>query len=225
MSKCRNCKIEILDQTTKCPLCKCVLDATQDTETCSGRIRYPNARMAYKGYRFAVNLVLFLSIVTACVCLFINSQVEVAIWWSFLVVIGLVYVNIVLRMALVGKLSNIYKAIGWIVIAVIFGFAVDYVIGYQGWALSIGVPIGVILIDVGILLLMIINRRNWQSYMMVQIVTIIISGIGCLLSYFNILYSGNLMAAALASSGFLFLGTLILGDRRARTELKRRFHV
>jgi len=30
---------------------------------------------------------------------------------------------------------------------------------------------------------------------------------------------------ALVSSGVLFLGTVLLGDRRAKNELKRRFHI
>jgi hypothetical protein len=34
-----------------------------------------------------------------------------------------------------------------------------------------------------------------------------------------------LTVIACAASVFIFLGTLIIGDERARTEMKRRFHI
>ena len=72
---------------------------------------------------------------------------------------------------------------------------------------------------------MIVNRRNWQSYMMWQIFMILCSIVPVILIFTGIV-TGRLFALiAFAFSLFLFLGTLIIGDRRARVELKRRFHV
>ena len=79
--------------------------------------------------------------------------------------------------------------------------------------------------DAGILVLMITNRRNWQSYMMWQIFTILLSLVSIVLSFPGIVKSPLPGRIALAASVFLFLGTLIIGDRKARTELKRRFHI
>ena len=41
----------------------------------------------------------------------------------------------------------------------------------------------------------------------------------------GIIYVPYLALAALRNVCILFLGTLIIGDRRARVELKRRFHI
>ena len=40
MSKCRQCKIEILDETERCPLCGSVLEQTVEVEN-----MYPNVRL------------------------------------------------------------------------------------------------------------------------------------------------------------------------------------
>ena len=71
---------------------------------------------------------------------------------------------------------------------------------------------------------MIINRRNWQSYMMVQIFTILLSLVPIILLALGVIHFQYMALTALAVSVFIFVGTLILGDERARSELKRRFH-
>ena len=81
------------------------------------------------------------------------------------------------------------------------------------------------LLDAGIVLLMIINSRNWQSYLMFQLFGIVCSLIPLLLIALHIVTHPGLSELAFGISVFLFLGTLIIGDRRARLELKRRFHV
>ena len=79
--------------------------------------------------------------------------------------------------------------------------------------------------DAGILILMCINRRNWQSYMMWQIFMILCSVVPLVLYAVGIVTAPLFALLAFAFSAALFLGTLIIGDRRARTELRRRFHV
>ena len=55
--------------------------------------------------------------------------------------------------------------------------------------------------------------------------TPVLAVIGIILYLTGIIYVPYLALAALGTSVFLFLGTLIIGDRRARVELKRRFHI
>ena len=86
-------------------------------------------------------------------------------------------------------------------------------------------PSAIILVDVGIIICMIVNRRNWQSYMMWQIFMILCSIVPVILIFTGIVTAQLFALIAFAFSLFLFLGTLIIGDRRARVELKRRFHV
>ena len=81
------------------------------------------------------------------------------------------------------------------------------------------------LVDLFIVILMFVNRRNWQSYIMMELFMIFLSAVPLLLIWLDIVTETFISGAAFAVSVLLFLGTLIIGDRRARSELKRRFHV
>ena len=111
-----------------------------------------------------------------------------------------------------------------VVLAVVSLFGIDYLTGYHKWSLEISFPIAVLLLDLAILILMVVNRRNWQSYMMVQIFTILLSMIPIVLLVAGVIEFPYLAVIASGVSIFIFLGTLILGDQRARSELMRRFH-
>ena len=117
------------------------------------------------------------------------------------------------------------KTILLTLIAILMVIAIDFVVGYRGWSVNYALPAGILLIDAGILLLMIINRRNWQSYLMWQILMILCSAIPLILGHLGIETVRILSILPMAASVFLFLGTVIIGDRRARIELYRRFHI
>ena len=72
---------------------------------------------------------------------------------------------------------------------------------------------------------MFVNRRNWQSYLMLEICMIFLSAVPLLLIRLGIVTETFISGFAFTVSVLLFLGTLIIGDRRARSELRRRFHV
>ena len=71
---------------------------------------------------------------------------------------------------------------------------------------------------------MIFNRRSWQSYMLWQLWMALLSFIPVHLFLVQRMHSPLLAFFPLILSCALFFGTLIIGDRRARTELRRRFH-
>ena len=145
--------------------------------------------------------------------------------WSLVVCLILVYANAVVRMAILGKSGYMFKTLTLVILAVLMLLGIDYLTGYQGWSLDYVLPLGILLIDLTLLILTLVNRRNWQSYMMAQILAILLSLIPVGLRLGGIIKFPYLVWIAFATSVFLFLGTLIIGDRRARTELKRRFHV
>ena len=119
----------------------------------------------------------------------------------------------------------IAKTIVLTLIAILILIAIDFVNGYRGWSVRYVFTAAIILVDVGIIICMIVNRRNWQSYMMWQIFMILCSIVPVILIFTGIVTAQLFALIAFAFSLFLFLGTLIIGDRRARVELKRRFHV
>jgi ABC-type glycerol-3-phosphate transport system permease component len=71
---------------------------------------------------------------------------------------------------------------------------------------------------------MIVNRRNWQSYLMWQLLMVLCGLLPMILYLKGLEHNVYLSFMPLAVSGAIFLGTVIIGDRRARMELIRRFH-
>lgn len=220
MSKCRQCNVEILDETERCPLCNSVLEQTVEVEN-----MYPNVRLMSKRLMLISRIYLFCAILVEAVMVYINVVTNSQTWWSLIGGLSLLYVYMLIRFAILGKSGYKSKIIVLVIIAVLMAVAADFLAGYQGWSVNYALPSGILLVDVGIIVLMIVNRRNWQSYMMWQIFMILCSILPLVFSLVGIVTAPLLGLIAFAASTFLFLGTLIIGDRKARTELKRRFHI
>lgn len=220
MSRCRNCNIEILDETERCPLCGSVLEHTVAVEN-----MYPDVRTKSRMLMRLSRVYLFCAILVEALLVYINIVGDFQIAWSTITGLALFYIYMLLRYAVLGKSGYRSKIVVLTLIAILMVIAVDFVVGYQGWSVNYALPSGIILIDVGILIFMVANRRNWQSYIMWQIFMILCSIIPLGLRLVGIVTVPLLAELALAASVFLFLGTVIIGDRRARVELKRRFHV
>lgn len=220
MSKCKMCQVKIIDDSQICPLCQSVLE-----QTGQGEQRYPDVRVYLKKLCLVSNIVLFLMIVSGAVATYLNYVYIKGIWWSFIVDATMIYVYVFFRFALVGSSSYRWKMVCMTFLAVLLLLLIDWVTGYRGWALSYVLPGGILALDAGILVLMLVNFRNWQSYLTLQIWVLLCSLLPVLFGFLHWVNDSLVGLIAFAVSLFLFLGTLIIGDRRARTELKRRFHI
>lgn len=220
MSRCRNCNVKILDESEFCPLCHSVLEQTEEMEN-----MYPDARHKTQKLLFATRLYLFCALVLEFVLVMIDFNGEHQVHWSILVGLGLLYGYTVLRYAVLGKSGYRAKTIVLVLLAVLLTVAVDFVTGYRGWSVDYVASGGILLLDVTIIVLMIFNRRNWQSYMMWQLSTIFLSLIPPALYWAGMENNVYMAFLPLVASLFLFLGTLMLGGRRANQELYRRFHI
>ena len=217
MSRCKQCNVEILDETERCPLCHSVLEKTVEVEN-----MYPNVRTMTRRLALLSRIYLFVAILVEALLIYLNVLSDSEMFWS--AIPGL-YGYLVLRYAILGKSGYKGKIIVLTLIAILMVVAIDFVVGYRGWSVNYALPSAILLVDAGILILMCINRRNWQSYMMWQIFMILCSVVPLVLYAVGIVTAPLLALLAFAFSAALFLGTLIIGDRRARTELRRRFHV
>lgn len=220
MNKCLKCNIEIKDNTQVCPLCNSVIKIESETEN-----SYPDIRFTTRKLSLLVRIYIFFAMMLEVLLITINIMMESSIFWSGIVGLGLLYVYVLLRFAVLGENGYRFKTLLMFMIGISVLIAVDYLSGYRGWAVTYVVPSAIIAIDFIILVLMIVNHRNWQSYMMLQLFMIFCSIITIILIIPGIIHRPILAALSLAASSFLFLGTLIIGDRKARIELKRRFHI
>ena len=220
MSRCKQCNVEILDETERCPLCHSVLEKTVEVEN-----MYPNVRTMTRRLALLSRIYLFVAILVETLLIYLNVLSDSEMFWSAIPGLAMLYGYLVLRYAILGKSGYKGKIIVLTLIAILMVVAIDFVVGYRGWSVNYALPSAILLVDAGILILMCINRRNWQSYMMWQIFMILCSVVPLVLYAVGIVTAPLLALLAFAFSTALFLGTLIIGDRRARTELRRRFHV
>lgn len=220
MAECKTCRIEILDETEICPLCKSILVQTDELEN-----MYPDARVHMRKLLRLSRIYLFCAIVVEGLLVAVDMNTPSPFQWSILTGFGLAIVYITLRYAILGRSGHQTKIILMSVLAVLIAVGVDWVIGFDGWSLRYVLPGGIVAVDMGIVLAMIINRRNWQSYIMCQLVTILCSLIPALLTLTELVNGILIPFTPLAVSVLLFLGTMIIGERRAWLELKRRFHI
>ena len=220
MSRCKQCNVEILDETERCPLCHSVLEKTVEVEN-----MYPNVRTMTRRLALLSRSYLFVAILVEALLIYLNVLSDSEMFWSAIPGLAMLYGYLVLRYAILGKSGYKGKIIVLTLIAILMVVAIDFVVGYRGWSVNYALPSAILLVDAGILILMCINRRNWQSYMMWQIFMILCSVVPLVLYAVGIVTAPLLALLAFAVSAALFLGTLIIGDRRARTELRRRFHV
>lgn len=220
MSKCRQCNIEVLDETQRCPLCGSVLEPTVEVEN-----MYPNIRLKSRKLVFISRLYLFCAIAVEIflINLCMLSEVQSLVY----IISGLVlfFGYIVIRYAILGTSGYIAKTVVLTIIAVIMLVAIDFSVGYNGWSVNYAFPAGILLIDVGTLVLMAVNNKNWQSYLMLQSFMVLCSIVAIILNLVHIVTNPIVSIVALNVSVILLLGTIIIGGRRARVELKRRFHI
>lgn len=220
MSRCRQCNVEILDETERCPLCDSVLEHTCEVEN-----MYPNAKVQTRKWVRLSRVYLFVAILLEVILFGINYIDKYKIGWSLVVGLILLYGYLIIQLAILGRAGHKLKIVLLSAIAIVMMILIDFLVGYNGWSVNYAFPSCVIILDVGIVVLMLVNRRNWQSYIMWQILMLLVSGGMILLFIFGIITKPHLMGVAVLFSGTLFLGTLILGDRRARVEVYRRFHI
>ena len=187
---------------------------------------------------FFIRIYMFCAIIAEFGLIIFDLSRNAEIKWSVVIGLLLLYIYTIFRYAVIGKTGYRSKIIVLTLVTVLIAIAADFATGYHGWAVDFVLSIGIILVDIVIfilmmynhrnwqsLILMCVNRRNWQSYIMWQILMILCSIIPTTLYIVGIERYAHLAFAPLFLSSFLFLGTLIIGGPRARTELQRRFHI
>ena len=200
MSRCKQCNVEILDETERCPLCHSVLEKTVEVEN-----MYPNVRTMTRRLALLSRIYLFVAILVEALLIYLNVLSDSEMFWSAIPGLAMLYGYLVLRYAILGKSGYKGKIIVLTLIAILMVVAIDFVVGYRGWSVNYALPSAILLVDAGILILMCINRRNWQSYMMWQIFMILCSVVPLVLYAVGIVTAPLFALLAFAFSAALFL--------------------
>lgn len=222
MNKCWNCGVEFIDPTNVCPLCKCI---TENDLNQMGEPTYPHADKKMKKIQRALNIYTFAAIVAEVIFVGIDFFTGESFWWSIMLGAFFIYGFITLKFSVQKHIGYQFKMLLQTLLGVSVLILIDYLTGFHGWSLNYVLPAVFILLDVAVIILMIVNNRNWQSYIPMQLLIIALCLIPFVLSYFGFSRYRVVDAIALGAAVLVFVGTLIVGGKRARDELYRRFHV
>ena len=102
---------------------------------------------------------------------------------------------------------------------------IDALTGLRGWSVDYAIPCVALFEVAAVLLMMLVNRMNWQSYFMYQITITFLSFVPLIFWKIGWTHHPRLTMLAAGVSVAALAATVILGDRSVKRELKRRFHV
>ena len=77
MAECVNCKIEVLDETELCPLCRSILRPTEAVEN-----MYPDVRVKMHKCKLIANIYLFCALCAQAALVTLNILLRWKIWWK-----------------------------------------------------------------------------------------------------------------------------------------------
>ena len=102
---------------------------------------------------------------------------------------------------------------------------IDTMTGLHGWSVDYAIPCVVLFEVAAILLMMLVNRMNWQCYFMYQIAITFLSFVPLVFLKIGWTKHPMLTVLSVAVSVWALVLTVLLGDRSVKRELRRRFHV
>ena len=114
MSRCKQCNVEILDETERCPLCHSVLEKTVEVEN-----MYPNVRTMTRRLALLSRIYLFVAILVEALLIYLNVLSDSEMFWSAIPGLAMLYGYLVLRYAILGKSGYKGKIIVLTLIAIL----------------------------------------------------------------------------------------------------------
>ncbi len=224
MAKCRQCNVTILDNTAVCPLCQCVVSA--ESECAPAPLNeYPDVWLRQQKMKHFCNLILVGVLAASAVLAVVNFAFSRDSWWCLLPIAAMAYAYMAFRVIFVSRKGYRWKTFMPLIFGFVLLLVIDIETGFYGWSVNYVLPSGILVTDLIIVILMLTNLKNWQSYIVMEMVTVAFSLMPVALWLTGIITHPLLSLIALGITAFLFVAALILGDRTARGEMKRRFHI
>ncbi|MCR4675429.1 MAG: hypothetical protein K5675_10480, partial [Lachnospiraceae bacterium] len=158
--KCNHCGVYVKDDTEKCPLCNGVMEGPND-----GIQTYPNVVDKIKKINIVMRL-LFSAWTGSFICLGVLVYYHRGALLPVVITgVSCLYGLFMIWLMTKPEAGYMKRIFGAIIVGVIMVVGIDVMLGFHRWSLNYVLPGGLILMDVALIFLRLINRRNWQSYM------------------------------------------------------------
>lgn len=222
MKRCNECHVEIAEDVSVCPLCQHGLENISKDQKGS---MYPSIEFDKQKFMLLIRIFLFFSIILILGLVTVNVFTYTGIWWSVICIGVIIYFWITVRYSIQNNANYAAKILVQTIGGMGLCLLIDVVVGYQGWSINYVIPAIILIAYLAIVILMIVNFMNWQSYILFQITLVIFSMILMGLNFLNIITKPMLSYVTVGVTLIIFIGTVVFGDKKAKTELIRRFHI
>ena len=221
MKTCKRCKVNIGDDSNMCPLCRTVL-TNIDGEILDKA--YPAIEVDPHKYDIIKRTFLFISILSGITTAVTNYLTYTGVIWSAITIAAIIYFWVIMAYSIKRNRNIASQILIQVLCTSILIVIMDNAIGYIGWSVNHVIPEIIILANISVLILTIVNRMYWHTYVLNQIVIAICGLIPGVLYLCGLIQVPMPTIFATATSFIVLVVTMIFGDKSIKSELKRRFH-
>ena len=173
----------------------------------------------------AIYILCFLNIFLFLMMLIINYNFSHKFNWSIVVIVSIIYiwrtVYIILKR---NKNLASYIFMQLIYLSALI-YVIDFVFGNKGWALTIGIPIVIMVTNISMILITLIKYKKYLKYALYEIMILILSIAYNILLCFISGKIGILNGIAFWFSISNFAFVLALNAKSIGLEFQKRFHI
>ena len=221
MNQCKRCQILVRDAVEVCPLCHNVLTIQGEEQ----ENVYPSIYGKIQWRKRVLTLLVYFLIVLGITLCVVNYYLNDKFSWSYLTSTTIIYLLYTIFYGFYRKTNHIRKIFVHAAATMIFLGVLDVFTGGQGWSVIYGLPSLLLVLDGVLVVCMLVNFRNWQNYLLVQLFTLLAGGVLLVLYLCGVAGNAILVWCNFGASAMIFSFCLSMGNRKAKQELKKRFYI
>lgn len=221
MSYCEKCKVKVIGNIERCPLCEGRLNGEIADKTGI----FPEVLPEKRERMLLFKILILCSVIAAAVCFAVNASIAEQNWWLNYVLAGLASFWMLLCIA-VKKRANPAKAVLWFSItASLLIFLWDIATGFHRWSLNFVLPVLYICAIAATVIFARFLCLKPQDYIFYLVLNILLGMIPMVLFLFGV-PEVICPSAICAAVSIVTMGVLIIfKGGELKEELDRRFHL
>ncbi len=185
---------------------------------------YPKKISIHKSDKI-IQICLLVSILIAMLLIIINRLTTPNIPWAALTNSGIIYIWIVVMYSIKTRNNIAGHSLIQLLAVSVLTLYIDYRLGFDGWSLSIAIPIIVIVANMVMFVLTIVSYKKYIRYAICQLMIVIFSMLPLIFITNDIIENKVLSIIAVSISCINFIITLILSFSDVKEAIIRRFHI
>ncbi|MEG1892731.1 MAG: DUF6320 domain-containing protein [Bacilli bacterium] len=220
MNKCNKCHVDIITDTSICPLCKNRIDKRFPTEDF-----YPTIEYTYKKHDLVINILKFCSVLAILLSLLINYLISSKISWAYFVVASIITFWITINTALLRRTNFMRLMFAELNLLNIVAIIWDYCTGFHMWSVTYVFPF----ICTIYIIIMLIMRIFMKVYIKDNIFHIYINCmvglVPGILIILNIVHVRWPSIISVVTSIIIISFLIVFNRKQLENELTRMFHI